>query len=420
MTERRVAITGLGVTSPYGDGGVDSFFDHLCRGQSAIGMREWHHSARPMVLPFVSCESFSADASLGRPLASMMDRHCQLGAAAAFAAWDHAGLPRKLADDGERDRWGVSWGSALGGIMQYDRYYEQAFLEGKDRLSPLSVIMGMNNATSAQLSVQLGLGGMSTTHAVACASSSVAIGEAFLRIRSGAADVMLAGGSDTPQALAVMRAWDSMRVLAQISDTEPVSEACRPFAADRRGLVLGEGGAALVLEDWEHAERRGATILAELAGYGLSSDHSHMVRPDPKGQERALAEALKMADLSLADVGYVNAHGTATTEGDVVEIRALSSVFGAEAGRLPVSSTKSMHGHLLGAAGAVEALVAIMAMREQRLPPTAGLTGRVDPACKGVDLVTECRTVDPFEATVSSSFAFGGCNAVLAFRRADR
>ena len=259
MSQRRVAITGLGLVSPYG-GDLDDFFARLCAGESAVRHLLTDDQPRPLAIPFVSCTGFDAEAVLGKPLASMMDRFAQLGMAAAFAAWDDAGLPR--ASNGEsRENWGVAWGTALGGTLAYEKGYRELWQKGRERLSPLSVLLGMNNAANAHISIQLGLGGVSMSHTVACASSAIAIGEAFRRVRSGEATVMMTGGSDVPQAYGVARAWEALRVMAP-GNAETSPQACRPFAADRRGLVLGEGGAALVLEDWEHAVARGATGTA--------------------------------------------------------------------------------------------------------------------------------------------------------------
>lgn len=414
MKQRRVAITGLGLVSPYG-GDLADFFRRLIAGESAIGHLATGDTPRPLSIPFVRCPGFDADAALGKPLASMMDRFAQLGMTAAFAAWDDAGFPR-AADAASRDDWGVAWGTALGGTLAYENGYRDMWLKGRDRLSPLTVLFGMNNAANAHISIQLGLGGVSMSHTVACASSAVAIGEAFRRVRSGEAPVMLTGGSDVPQAYGVARAWEALRVMAT-ADAETAPTSCRPFAADRRGLVLGEGGAALVLEDWEHAVARGARIHAELVGYGTSCDHTHLVRPEAAGQVRALEATLADAGLAAADIDYVNAHGTATAEGDPVEMRALNAVFDGRAERLPVSATKSMHGHLLGAGGAIEALVTVLALREQAIPPTANLApDTLDPACSGVDHVYAGRRDVPLRAALSNSFAFGGSNAVLAFR----
>jgi 3-oxoacyl-[acyl-carrier-protein] synthase II len=414
MNPRRVAITGLGLVSPYcGDPG--DFFARLTAGESAIRRLLLDDPPRALSLPFVSCPAFDPDAALGKPLASMTDRFAQLGLAAAFAAWDDAGLPR-APDDESRDNWGVSWGTALGGTLTHEKVYRDLWQKDRDRVSPLTVVLGMNNAANAHISIQLGLGGVSMSHTVACASSAIAIGEAFRRVRSGEAPVMLTGGSDVPQAYGVARAWEALRVLAP-GDADTAAFACRPFASDRRGLVLGEGGAALVLEDWDHAVARGARIHGEIVGYGTNCDRSHLVRPEVAGQVRALNAALADAGLAAADIDYVSAHGTATAEGDPVEIAALRTVFGKRAGQLPVSATKSMHGHLLGAAGAIEAIATVLTLREQAIPPTANLNpDTLDPACSGVDHVFTGRHGVPLRAALSNSFAFGGSNAVLAFR----
>ena len=413
MGPHRVAITGLGLVSPYG-GDLTDFFARLSDGQSAIGHLQTDDVPTPLSMPFVACRGFDAEAALGKPLAAMMDRFAQLGLAAGFAAWADAGLERTV-DAAARADWGVAWGTALGGTLAYEKGYRDLWLKGRDRLSPLTVLLGMNNAANAHLSIQLALGGVSMSHTVACASSTIAIGEAFRRVRSGEAPVMLTGGSDVSQTYGVARAWDALRVMAP-GDAETSPAACRPFAADRRGLVLGEGGAALVLEAWDHAVARGARIHGELVGYGASCDHSHLVRPEAAGQVRALNAALADANLTAADIDYVNAHGTATAEGDPVEVAALRQVFGERAQHLPVSATKSMHGHLLGAAGAIEAIVTVLALRERALPPTANLaTAELDPACAGVDHVTQGRRDVPLRAALSNSFAFGGSNAVLAF-----
>lgn len=413
MDRRRVAITGLGLVSPYG-GDLSDFFERLVAGESAIRHLLTDDLPRPLSIPFVDCPSFDPDAALGRPLASMMDRFSQLAMAASFSAWDDAGLPRAV--DGEsRQNWGCTWGTALGGTMTYEKGYRELWQMGRERISPLAVVLGMSNAANAHISIQLKLGGISMSHAVACASSAIAIGEAFRRVRSGEATIMVTGGSDVSRSYGVARAWEALRVMAP-GDAETSASACRPFAANRRGLVLGDGGAALVLEDWDHAVARGARIHAELVGYGTSCDHTHLVRPEVEGQVRALNATLADAGLSTDDIDYINAHGTATAEGDPVEVTALKEVFGERAARLPVSATKSMHGHLLGAAGAIEAIATVMALREQALPPTANLADNIDPACTGVDHILTGRRNVEVRAALSNSFAFGGSNAVLAFR----
>ncbi|MFZ2971919.1 MAG: beta-ketoacyl-[acyl-carrier-protein] synthase family protein [Ferribacterium limneticum] len=415
MSQRRVAITGLGLVSPYG-GDLTDFFSRLCAGQSAVGYLLTDDVPRPLSMPFVSCPAFDPDVALGKPLASMMDRFAQFAMAAAFSAWDDAGLPRKNEAE-SRDDWGVAWGTALGGTMAYEKGYRELWQKGRERLSPLTVLLGMNSSANAHISIQLGLGGVSMSHTVACASSAIAIGEAFRRVRSGEATVMLTGGSDVPQAYGVARAWEALRVMAP-GDAETSATACKPFSAERRGLVLGEGGAALVLEDWDHAVARGARIHGEIVGYGTTCDHSHLVRPEAAGQIRAIQLTLADAGLSAADIDYVNAHGTATAEGDPVEVAALKAVFAERAASLPVSATKSMHGHMLGGSAAIEAIVTVLALRDGSIPPTAHL-GTLDPDCTGVDHVMTARHGQPLRAALSNSFAFGGSNAVLAFRAVD-
>lgn len=414
--KRRVAVTGLGLVSPFG-GTTEDFFARILRGESAVKHYLTEDQPRPLSIPAVRCADFDADAALGRPLAGSMDRFSQLALAAAFEAWQHAGFSRedKNGNPGGNPDAGVFWGTALGGVLAYERGYRDLWQNGRDRLSPLTVLMGMNNAASANISIQLGLGNASQSFTVACASASAAIGEAYSRIRNGEARIMLTGGSDAPLAYGVVRAWDAMRVLAP-GDADSSPRACRPFSNDRNGLVLGEGAAALVLEDWDHAVARGATILAELAGYGTSSDHSHLVRPEPAGQARALQLALADAGLRPEEVGYINAHGTGTREGDPAEIRALCDVFGAHAANLAVSATKSVHGHLMGAAGAIESLITVLALHRDAIPPTAHVS-EIDPACAGVRHVTGAAiTGSGLGAALSNSFAFGGSNTVLAFR----
>jgi len=277
------------------------------------------------------------------------------------------------------------------------------------------VVLGMNNAASAHVAIQFGLGNSCLSYTVACSSASAAIGEAYRRIAAGDAEVMMTGGSDDPLCYGVARAWEALRVVAP-GGPDDSARACRPFSADRAGLVLGEGAAALVLEEWQHALDRGAPILAELAGYGATADHSHLVKPDAAGQVRAIELALADAGLAPADIDYVNAHGTATAEGDPTEIEALRRVFGTHAAQLPVSGTKSMHGHMMGATGAVEAVITVLALRADALPATAHLEN-IDPACTGVrHIMGSALRGSGARIALSNSFAFGGSNAVLVIR----
>ncbi len=408
---KRVAVTGVGLVNPFG-GNTEDFFNRIMRGESAVGLYHHPSSPSPIAQPAVTCPLFNPEQALGRSMTSMTDRYSQLGIAAAFSAWDDADLPRV---DAGSDDYGVSWGTGIGGTLTFEKGYGDCYERGKHRVSPLSVAMAMNNAAASHIAISLGLGSACLTYSVACASSAVSIGEAFRRIRTGESTLIVAGGSEAPLSFSVMRAWEAMRVIAA-GDEASAYRACRPFQAGRTGFVLGEGGAALVLEEWEHAVARGARIYCELAGYGQSCDHTHLVRPDEKGQVRAISAALREAGLSPAEVGYVNAHGTATPEGDPIEINALKTVFGEHAAKLAVSATKSMHGHLLGATGAMEALITVLALFRQEIPPTAHLD-EVAANCTGVRHVMGEGLRDvSFKAAVSNSFAFGGSNAVLAFR----
>ncbi|HEX5126168.1 MAG TPA: beta-ketoacyl-[acyl-carrier-protein] synthase family protein [Rhodocyclaceae bacterium] len=414
---RRVAVTGLGVVSPF-EGNAQNFFDSMMHGRSAIRLYQHPLASQSLAVPAVYCDRFDAAQSVGRPLANTMDRFSQLGGAAAFAAWEDAGLQIQGTDPGVggNPRYGVSWGTGVGGTLTFEHGYREIMLNGRERVPPLSVVLAMNNAAASHVAIRLGLGGSCLTYSVACASSAVAVGEAFQRIRSGQDTIVIAGGSEAPLSEAVVRAWDAMRVMAS-GDEETAPASCRPFHARRAGLVLGEGAAALVLEDWEHASRRNARIYAELVGYGASCDHAHLVKPAAEGQSRAVRAALTQAELAPHDIGYVNAHGTATREGDPTEIGVLREVFGSAAEALPVSATKSMHGHLLGATGAVEALVTVLAIHNASIPPTFNLD-EVAEDCHGVrHVVGEGQRSKSLKAALSNSFAFGGSNVVLAFKQ---
>jgi 3-oxoacyl-[acyl-carrier-protein] synthase II len=413
MSARRVAVTGLGMVSPVG-ASAQASFAALLEGRSGLRLLAPADAPHPLAVPAGVCADFDAGAALGKPRAATMDRYSQLGVAAALEAWRDAGLAEHADED--RASWGVVWGTGMGGALTFERGYREVYSAGRERLPPLTVVQAMNNACAAHLAIGLGLGGTCSTHSVACSSASMAIGDAFRRVREGRAPVMLAGGSEAPLAYGVIRAWLALQVLAP-GDAASAPAACRPFQRDRAGLVLAEGAGALVLEDWAHAERRGARVYAELAGYGESSDHANLVRPSREGQARAVRAALADARLAPGELDYVNAHATGTREGDAVEIGALGDALGAQAQRIAVSSTKSAHGHPLGAAGALEAVITVLALRQGDLPPTIGDADALDADCAGVTHVAGAarRGARP-RAALSNSFAFGGSNAVLAFR----
>jgi 3-oxoacyl-[acyl-carrier-protein] synthase II len=300
----------------------------------------------------------------------------------------------------------------MGGAGSIEEGYVRLYRDNLSRLKPFTVLMAMNNAAGSQVALDFGLTGPSLTFSTACSSSSVAIGEAYRLIRHGYADVMLAGGSEALLTYGTMRAWEALRTLAD-EDPDNLAASCKPFAADRSGLVLGEGAAMLLLEDYEHAQARGARIYAELIGYGGSNDSTHITQPSVAGQARAMRLALADAGIAVNEVDYINAHGTGTKLNDLTEAAAIKEV---GAAHVPVSSTKSMHGHLMGATAAVEFVACIMALQTQGLPPTAHLH-HPDPACDIEHIPHVGRRNVPVRTVMSNSFAFGGTSSVLIARK---
>ena len=338
----------------------------------------------------------------------MLDRVSQLALVAAGQAIGDARIDFTAE---QRERCGVSVGSSMGGVETTDAAYYGLYSERSDRVQPLNILAAMTNAPAAWIGIEYGLSGPNLTYSTACSSSAVALGEAARRIQCGDVDLMVAGGAEAPLTFGVLRAWEAMRTLATTDALDP-SASCRPFSQSRTGLVIGEGAAFVVLEDWEHAVARGATIHAELAGYGLTTDVAHITRPTLEGQASAMRAALRSAAMSAERIDYINAHGTATLQNDAVETAAIKDVFGARAYSIPVSSTKSMHGHLLGAAGALEFVISIACLKRGIVPPTTNLDSP-DPACD-LDYVADgARTSTAIRAVMSNSFAFGGTNAVL-------
>ena len=302
----------------------------------------------------------------------------------------------------------------MGGARALEDSYEKIFLQNARRVNPLTVVMVMNNAAASCLSIEHGMKGPCLTFSTACSSSAVAIGEAFRQIKHGYVDVMLAGGSESLLTFGVMMSWESIGTLAL--EAEDPSMSCRPFAKDRTGFVLGEGAAVLVLESLDRAQRRGARIYAELIGYGSTADADHITKPSVEGQAYAMEAALEEARIGPDGIDYINAHGTATVANDQVETQAIKKVFGQRAYDIPISSTKSMHGHLLGAAGAVELVASVLALQHQTAPPTSTLTVP-DPECDLDYVPVKARTGLTLNTVMSNSFAFGGTNAVLIVRK---
>ena len=398
-----VAITGLGVVSPHGDD-PQAMFAALLRGESALQpiFPELPKPAAAATAAFDVARWFTKLQLPG------VDRVSQLAAAAADLAMRDAGEQGDL----DRERIGIYSGCGMGGAAALEAAYR-----GGGRVPPLTIPAFMPNAPAAHIAMRQGVLGPVLTYSVACASSAVAIAEAAAAIQRGDIDLAIAGGSEALIVPGVVLAWQAMQTLAAFEPGE-AARAVRPFASARSGFALGEGSAFIVLESAERARRRGARVHAQLAGWGISSDATHLTKPDAPGQARALRAALRRADLQPRDVGYCNAHGTATRIGDVVERNALADVWGDDLDGLRVSSTKALHGHMLGAAGAIEALITVLALHRRQLPPNANCS-EIDPACS-MNLVMQDDSAAPaLEAALSNSFAFGGTNSVLLFRRAD-
>lgn len=406
---RRVVITGMGVFASTGKD-RESFFANLLQARSAVRrITQFDPSALSVQIAAEVADYSPADYFPPKRL-DLLDRFSQFGLLAASEAMKSSGIEFR---DEERPRFGVVTGSGMGGASTFDSGYFNLYAKQATRLHPFTIPKIMHNAATSQICMEYGAQGPSLTTATACSSSGHAIGQAFHLIKFGIADVMLAGGSDAPITYGMIRSWESVRVLAS-GDGDP-SRACRPFSADREGLVIGEGAAMLLLEELEHAQQRGAKIYAEVAGYGMSSDASHITQLSVEGPARAIRMALQEAQVNPGDVDYINAHGTGTRLNDATETQVIKEVFKEHAWKLAISSTKSMHGHTMGATGAIELVATVMAIERGMIPPTANYT-RPDPGCD-LDYVPNQARESPVRVAVSNSFAFGGLNAVLLIRR---
>lgn len=409
MNRRRVAITGAGVVSPLGNS-VREFHEALAAGRSGI-RRLPDEVARNSGVQVAGVVDWSAAPLLSPAESTNLDRVSQFALGAAAQALEASGL---RLDAANRDRLGVYWGTGMGGAQTLESSFERVYGKNDWKQRPLTVVMAMNNAAGSNVAVRYGLRGPFANFSTACSSSAMALGEAMRTILAGRADAIVAGGSEALLTPGVLAAWFALRTLAPADAADPAA-SCKPFDKRRGGLVLGEGAAAFVLEEEAQARARGARIYGFLTGYGNSCDAVHMSRPDRDGQIRAMREALAESGLPNEAIGYVNAHGTATLVGDVVEAEAIGAIFGD--GAVPVSSTKSMHGHLLGGAGALEFAAALLALEHGTLPPTAWLE-QPDPACRIRHVAGRAERVDPPRAVMSNSFAFGGSNVVLVAERA--
>jgi nodulation protein E len=402
MAPRRVAITGLGMISPLGLTVADSWAS-LSEGRAAIGPIE---SADCSTLRFKN----GAEVRGYDPLKyfsggkdAYIDRFAQFSLIAAREALQNSGI--ELTPE-LRERAAIVCGSAVGGQATIEAGFEDLWVQGRGRVHPLTIPKTMANAGASHIAMDLGLSGPTYTVSTACSSANHAMGQAFRLVRDGDADLAMTGGSEAMFTIGMLKAWEAMRVVAP--------DTCRPFSKDRRGLILGEGGAMMILEPMDSAKARGAKIYAEICGFGMTADAHHLTQPTVQGPARAMRGALNEAGLAPESVGYINAHGTGTPGNDPVESAAIRDVFGAHADKIGVSSTKSMHGHALGAAGALEAIATVLALHHGILPPTANYNER-DPECD-LDYIPNKPRAQRVEAALSNSFAFGGLNAVIAFR----
>jgi nodulation protein E len=404
MARRRVAVTGLGVICALGSD-LEQFWAALTAGRSGIGPIGLVDRSLLQFQNGACVPDFDSEAGFDRKANELLDRFAKFAALAAREAVARSGIEWTAA---LRERCAVVTGSCVGGQTTEDREFYQLYHEGRTRLHPLGVPRTMANAGASQIALELGVTGPVWTVSTACSSANHAIGQAFWMVRSGQVDLAIAGGSEAPFSLAHLKAWEALRVVSP--------DTCRPFSKNRRGLILGEGAAMLVLEPREAARARGVPILGELAGFGMSSDAHHITQPSSAGAVRAMRGALEDSRIRTEQVGYINAHGTGTLANDVSEVQAIRIFFGAHADRLAVSSTKSMHGHTLGAAGAIEAVATELALHHGILPPTANYE-QPDPECD-LDVVPNRARPAEVEYALSNSFAFGGLNAVLLFRSA--
>jgi nodulation protein E len=398
---RRVVVTGMGAISALGQG-TKALWAGLSEGRSAIAPLEGFAETDLRLRIGAQVRGFDPATQFEARDLALLDRFAQFAVVAAREALGDAALdPREVAG-------GVAaiLGTGVGGFVTADEAWQRLYRQNNARVHPFAIPKIMASAATSQVSMHLGVRGPCFTVSSACASANHALATAMYLLRGGAVDVALAGGSEAPFTYGLLKAWDAMRVLS--------SDNCRPFSKNRSGMVLGEGAGVLVLETLEHAQQRGARIRVELAGVGMSADAHHITDPAPDGAARALSAALADAALAPEDVDYVNAHGTGTVMNDRSETRAMRMAFGAHADRLAVSSTKSMHGHALGAAGGLEAIATIQAIEHGLVPPTANFV-EAGEGCD-LDVVPNRPREMRVRAALSSSFAFGGLNAVAAFK----
>ncbi len=409
---RRVAVTGIGVIA--GPGRTrDAFWKALANGESSIRAMTLVPQGALRFPNGAEVPDYRATDYFEEKQADFLDRFAQFAVIAAREALTDAGIAVTPELAGQT---AVVTGTSTGGQTSEDAQFRELYAANSGphrasaqgaRIHPLTIARTMANAGTCAITQEFGIVGPSLTIATACSSANHAIGQAFWMVRHGAAEMAIAGGAEAPFSLGFLKAWEAMRIVAP--------DTCRPFSADRRGLILGEGAAMLVLEPLDRAQARGARIWGEITGFGMSADAHHLTQPLAEGAARAMRAALRDSETAPQAIGYINAHGTGTVVNDATETAAIHQVFGTHAPKLAISATKSMHGHALGAAGALEAAATLLGLHQGILPPTANYTGP-DPACD-LDVIPNAARRAQVEWALSNSFAFGGLNAVLAFRK---
>jgi 3-oxoacyl-[acyl-carrier-protein] synthase II len=409
MSKRRVVVTGLGIVSPVGNG-IKEAWDNLLKGRSGVGpIMKFDASALPTRIA-AEVKNFNAVDWMHPKETRRSDTFIHYGLAATKMALDDAAF---AIDESNAERVGVNVGSGIGGLPMIEDNIREMIAKGPKRISPFFVPGSIINMVAGLISIQFKAKGPNVSMVSACTTSTHCIGEAGRMIEYGDAEVMIAGGAEACVNLSGVGGFCACKALSERND-DPAT-ASRPFDRDRDGFVLGEGAGIVILEELEHAKKRGARIYAELGGMGMSADANHITAPNMDGPRRAMVAALRNAGLNPGDVQYVNAHGTSTPLGDANETAALKAAFGEHAYKLAVNSTKSMHGHLLGAAGGVEAVITALAVHHQVSPPTMNIL-TPDPACD-LDYVPNAAREMKIEVALSNSFGFGGTNGTLAFRR---
>jgi 3-oxoacyl-[acyl-carrier-protein] synthase II len=408
--KKRVVITGMGAITPIGND-VASFWDSSKEGRHGIDYIKSFDTTNQKVKIAAEVKNFKPEDYIDKKESKRMDRFCQLGMAAAHQAVEQSGLDLEAIN---RERMGVLVGSGIGGLGTIEKEYEKLLQKGPSRVSPMLIPMIITNMASGNIAIRYGARGICTNVVTACATGTNAIGDSFRFIQAGLADIMIAGGAEgsiTPLGLA------GFASLTALSNSNDLDRASIPFDKERDGFVMGEGAGVLILETLEHAQKRGAKILAEIVGYGTTCDAYHMTAPDPKGDggARAMTLAIEEAGISPSEVSYINAHGTSTPYNDRTETLAIKTALGEHAYNVPISSTKSMTGHLLGAAGAVEAIACIKALQEDFIPPTAGYRVR-DEECD-LDYVPNFGRKAEVNYTLSNSLGFGGHNASILIKK---